>query len=73
MLLYRSIQLLIQSILESIVFRVLTVLLIILDFTLVVIDLTNYECDSNSGLEIVSHIIISYFLLEVGARIFYLR
>ena len=62
-----------QTVLESAVFRIITVLLIILDFTLVIIDLTNYNCDSNSGLEIVSHFIISYFLLEVMARVFYLR
>ena len=54
-------------------FRVITVLLILLDFTLVVIDLSNYACDSSSALEILSHFIISYFVLEVGARLFYLQ
>ena len=62
-----------QSIVESFVFRVITVLLILLDFTLVVIDLSNYACDSSSALEILSHFIISYFVLEVGARLFYLQ
>jgi len=58
---------------EHIAFRVFTVLLILLDLTLVSIDLAKAACDASDGLEIVSHIIISLFVLEVLLRIFYME
>lgn len=61
----------IKRVVEHIVFRILTVILILTDFTLVIIDLSIHECDTNNGLAITSHIIITYFMLEVTARIFY--
>lgn len=66
-------QYLVQVLVEHMAFRILTVLLILLDFTLVTIDLANLACDANSVLEIVSHIIISYFVLEIFLRIFYMQ
>ncbi|GAB1607276.1 phosphatidylinositol 3,4,5-trisphosphate 3-phosphatase TPTE2-like isoform X1 [Argonauta hians] len=66
-----SVQLMIQKVLEHIVFRIFTVILILTDFIIVIIDLSISECDANNGLEITSHAIITYFMLEVGARLFY--
>ncbi|XP_053400347.1 phosphatidylinositol 3,4,5-trisphosphate 3-phosphatase TPTE2-like [Mercenaria mercenaria] len=66
-------QQLVQNVVEHMIFRIVTVLLILLDFTLVTIDLANLACDANSILEIVSHIIISYFVLEIFLRIFYMQ
>ncbi|KAK7457270.1 hypothetical protein BaRGS_00039267 [Batillaria attramentaria] len=51
--------------------RIFTVLLIITDFTLVIVDLAQEECAAGTnGMDIVSTIIISYFVLEVFARMF---
>ncbi|KAH3842858.1 phosphatidylinositol 3,4,5-trisphosphate 3-phosphatase TPTE2-like [Dreissena polymorpha] len=68
------VQSVVQSVLEHIAFRISTVLLIILDLTLVIIDLADISLTANfnSGLEIVSHIIISIFMLEILMRIFYM-
>ncbi|KAK0064871.1 phosphatidylinositol 3 4 5-trisphosphate 3-phosphatase TPTE2 [Biomphalaria pfeifferi] len=61
----------VQSIVENFYFRLFTVIVILLDFILVIIDLSLYECASNDQpLEITSHIIICYFIVEVSARIF---
>ncbi|XP_052796776.1 phosphatidylinositol 3,4,5-trisphosphate 3-phosphatase TPTE2-like isoform X2 [Mya arenaria] len=64
-----------RSIVEHIAFRIATVVLIILDLTLVIIDLADVDLTGNinSGLETVSHIIISYFVLEILMRIFYME
>ncbi|XP_069129758.1 phosphatidylinositol 3,4,5-trisphosphate 3-phosphatase TPTE2-like [Argopecten irradians] len=59
-----------KAVIEHVIFRIVTVLLILLDFILTIIGLADTD-NANSGLEIVSHCIISYFLLEVAARIFY--
>ena len=68
---YRSLRLSIQRVVEHILFRLLTVLLIIVDLALVVVDLSISNCVSaNNALEIVSHCIISFFLLEVAFRLF---
>ncbi|GFN82234.1 phosphatidylinositol-3,4,5-trisphosphate 3-phosphatase tpte2 [Plakobranchus ocellatus] len=62
----------VQRIIENFYFRVFTVLVILLDFILVIVDLAIYTCASNDKpLEIISHIIICYFVIEIGARIFY--
>ncbi|XP_046557011.1 LOW QUALITY PROTEIN: phosphatidylinositol 3,4,5-trisphosphate 3-phosphatase TPTE2-like [Haliotis rubra] len=67
-----SLQFQVKKVVEHIAFRAVTVLLIILDFSLVIVDLTRDTCASvDSGLEIVSHIIITLFVIEVAARIFY--
>ncbi|XP_036360548.1 phosphatidylinositol 3,4,5-trisphosphate 3-phosphatase TPTE2-like isoform X1 [Octopus sinensis] len=66
-----AMQLRVQRVVQHIVFRIFTLILILTDFILVIVDLSIYECDTNNGLEITSHIIITYFMLEVGARIFY--
>ena len=63
----------VRLVVEHIAFRVFTVLLIFLDLTLVSIDLAKAACDASDGLEIVSHIIISLFVLEVLLRIFYME
>ncbi|KAK6172672.1 hypothetical protein SNE40_016284 [Patella caerulea] len=62
----------VRNIVEHILFRAVTVLLILLDFILVIIVLASDNCaDSNNVLEIISHIIITLFVLEIAARIFY--
>ncbi|XP_067662869.1 phosphatidylinositol 3,4,5-trisphosphate 3-phosphatase TPTE2-like isoform X1 [Haliotis asinina] len=67
-----SLQFQVKKVVEHIAFRAITVLLIILDFCLVIVDLTRDTCASvDSGMEIVSHIIITLFVIEVAARIFY--
>ncbi|KAK3099224.1 hypothetical protein FSP39_001190 [Pinctada imbricata] len=63
----------VKKIVEHLVFRALTVILIILDFTLVTIDLAVNKCGGGDALEVISHIIISYFMLELAARLFYLQ
>lgn len=69
--LFESLQNSVKSIIEHVVFRIVLMLLILLDFTLVVIDLSGSGCNSNDALENISHFIISLFLLEVFARLFY--
>ncbi|XP_060078284.1 phosphatidylinositol 3,4,5-trisphosphate 3-phosphatase TPTE2-like [Ylistrum balloti] len=59
-----------KAVIENVIFRIITVLLILLDFVLTIIGLAETD-NASSGLEIVSHCIITYFLLEVAARIFY--
>lgn len=68
---YEAVQLMVKRIVEHLIFRIMTVLLILTDFILVIVDLAIFDCDADSGLEITSHIIITYFMLEVGLRIFY--
>nr|KAG5686259.1 hypothetical protein BaRGS_001212 [Batillaria attramentaria] len=67
----RSLQLRVRRVIDHIAFRIFTVLLIITDFTLVIVDLAQEECAAGTnGMDIVSTIIISYFVLEVFARMF---
>lgn len=66
-----AVQLMVKRVVEHLIFRIMTVLLILTDFILVVVDLAIFDCDADSGLEITSHVIISYFMLEVALRIFY--
>ncbi|RUS79114.1 hypothetical protein EGW08_013124 [Elysia chlorotica] len=62
----------VQRIIENFYFRIFTVLVILLDFVLVIVDLALYTCASNDQpLEIISHIIICYFVIEIAARVFY--
>lgn len=68
---YRSLQASVKRVIEHPVFRIVLMLLILLDFTLVIIDLAGSECSSDDTLENISHVIISLFLLEVFARLFY--
>ncbi|KAL8583379.1 hypothetical protein ACOMHN_035361 [Nucella lapillus] len=66
-----SLQLKVKKVVEHLLFRIFTVVLIMLDFILVVIDLSISNCvSSNNGLEIMSHGIITFFLLEVAFRVF---
>ncbi|KAK3593566.1 hypothetical protein CHS0354_018654 [Potamilus streckersoni] len=67
-----SVRMRIREIMEHIAFRIMTMLLITVDFTVVVIDLAINACGSTNALEIISHIIICYFMLEVATRLFYL-
>ncbi|XP_071125731.1 phosphatidylinositol 3,4,5-trisphosphate 3-phosphatase TPTE2-like [Mytilus edulis] len=67
----QSLQASVKRVIEHPVFRIVLMLLILLDFTLVIIDLAGSECSSDDTLENISHVIISLFLLEVFARLFY--
>ena len=68
----RALQAKVQRIIENFYFRIFTVFVILLDFILVIVDLALYKCATNDQpLEIMSHIIICYFVIEIGARIFY--
>ncbi|XP_062608219.1 phosphatidylinositol 3,4,5-trisphosphate 3-phosphatase TPTE2-like [Saccostrea cucullata] len=67
-----GLQWIVKSILEHIVFRLVTVLLIIMDFIFVIVELADNDCSKNrETLELLSHVLISYFMLEVFFRIFY--
>ncbi|XP_048776038.1 phosphatidylinositol 3,4,5-trisphosphate 3-phosphatase TPTE2-like [Ostrea edulis] len=67
-----GLQWMVKSVLEHIAFRLVTVVLILLDFIFVIVELTDQECKKNQGtLEILSHVLISYFMLEVFFRVFY--
>lgn len=69
-----GLQWIVKSVLEHIAFRLITVVLILLDFIFVIVELADNDCNSNKGkgtLELLSHILISYFMLEVFFRIFY--
>ncbi|XP_041358735.1 phosphatidylinositol 3,4,5-trisphosphate 3-phosphatase TPTE2-like [Gigantopelta aegis] len=68
---YESLKEAVSSVVENLIFRAVTVLLILLDFILVIIDLARNSCATiDNGLDITSHIIICFFFLEVSARIF---
>ncbi|KAH9507848.1 Phosphatidylinositol 3,4,5-trisphosphate 3-phosphatase tpte2 [Bulinus truncatus] len=61
----------VQLVVENFYFRLFTIVVILLDFILVIIGLSLFDCASNDHpLEIISHIIICYFIIEVSARIF---
>lgn len=71
---FRGLQWIVKRVLEHIAFRLITVVLILLDFIFVTVELADDDCNSNKGkgtLELISHILISYFMLEVFFRIFY--
>ncbi|XP_059138488.1 phosphatidylinositol 3,4,5-trisphosphate 3-phosphatase TPTE2-like [Physella acuta] len=66
-----KVQMQVQRIVDNFFFRAFTVIVILLDFTLVIVDLSLYDCANNDQpLEIISHIILIYFLIEICARIF---
>lgn len=67
----RALQIRIHRFINHIAFRLFTLLVIILDLTLVMLDLSSEECaSSTSTLEFISQTIISYFMLELLARVF---
>jgi hypothetical protein len=69
---FRGLQYMVKRVLEHIVFRLITVVLILLDFIFVIVELADSDCKKNIGtLEILSHVLISYFMLEVFFRVFY--
>jgi len=58
---------------EHVFFRLATLLLIVVDVTLVIVNLF-YDQEAthvHDGVEIASRVIISYFVLEIFLRIFY--
>ncbi|BFZ24272.1 hypothetical protein BsWGS_27311 [Bradybaena similaris] len=62
----------VQKIVDNFYFRLLTVVVILTDFILVIVDLVLFDCAKNdSPLEIISHIFIIFFIFEVSGRIFY--
>ena len=58
-----------RRVLEHLAFRAVTVMLVVVDLILVITDLALYD-DMNQPLEITSLIILTYFLVEGGLRIF---
>lgn len=70
---FRKAQFLVKSVIEHVLFRVFTVLLILVDVTLVVVDVsvTDLSNQTSHDINLVSRIIITYFLIEIGFRIFY--
>ncbi|XP_061189003.1 phosphatidylinositol 3,4,5-trisphosphate 3-phosphatase TPTE2-like [Saccostrea echinata] len=63
----------VKSVIEHFIFRVFTVLLILIDVILVVVDISvkNLSEQTSHDIALVSRIIITYFLIEIGFRIFY--
>lgn len=64
-------QLYVKRVVEHIVFRIFTILLIIAEFVLVVLDLAINSDGQIKHINLVSQIIIGYFVLELFARMFY--
>ncbi|XP_053400350.1 phosphatidylinositol 3,4,5-trisphosphate 3-phosphatase TPTE2-like [Mercenaria mercenaria] len=64
-------QLLVKTVVEHMAFRIFTILLIIVEFVLVIIDLSMNSDGHIKHLDLASQIIIGYFVLELIARIFY--
>lgn len=62
-----------KSVIEHVLFRVFTVLLILVDVTLVLVDIsvTDLSAQTSHDINLVSRIIITYFLIEIAFRIFY--
>ena len=65
---YRAIQFQAKSVLEHIAFRVFTLLLIVVDVIVVILDLAN--AGNKETIEILAVVICTYFLLEIFVRIF---
>ncbi|XP_056011438.1 phosphatidylinositol 3,4,5-trisphosphate 3-phosphatase TPTE2-like [Ostrea edulis] len=63
----------VKSVIEHVLFRVFTVLLILVDVILVVVDIsvTDLSEHTSHDITLVSRVIIAYFLIEIGFRIFY--
>ena len=60
------------KVMENLLFRVFTILLILLDISIQVTDLAaGSSADYHDELEIVSRVIITYFVVETMCRIFY--
>ncbi|KAL4229892.1 Phosphatidylinositol 3 [Mactra antiquata] len=64
-------QLAVKKVVEHLAFRLFTILLIVIEFTLVVIDLSINDDGHIKHLNLVSQIFIGYFVLELFARMFY--
>ena len=64
----RAVQLQTKSVLEHIAFRLFTLLLIVVDVIVVILDLAN--AGNKEAIEIFALVICTYFLLEVFVRIF---
>lgn len=64
-------QIAVKSVVEHMAFRIFTILLIICEFCLVVLDLAVNEDGHLGNLGLASQIIMGYFVLELGARLFY--
>jgi PTEN phosphatase family protein len=69
----RKAQYRVKSVIEHVFFRVFTVLLILVDVILVVVDIsvTDLSEQTSHDITLVSRVIIAYFLVEIGFRIFY--
>ena len=65
---FSTLQLCLQRVIVHFAFRCFTILIITADVIIVVIDVINYG--DEQALEILSLIIITYFLFEVFIRIF---
>ena len=65
---FRELRVKLERILDNLIFRIITIILVIIDVTCVIIDLATP--DDKAGLETVSLLIVSYFMLEIGARLF---
>jgi ABC-type nickel/cobalt efflux system permease component RcnA len=61
----------VRRVIEHIAFRLFTIGLIVVEMILVIVAIILTEDKAIMWLDIVSQIIISYFLLEILARIFY--
>lgn len=64
-------QLMVKCVVEHMAFRLFTILLIIVEFVLVILDLAINSDGHIKHLDLASQIIIGYFVLELLARIFY--
>ena len=68
MFIYREVQAKIRRIMNHLAFRIMTILLVILDLILVIVDLAHSSHDS--VLEMISLFIMTYFMVEIVLRIF---
>ncbi|KAJ8314351.1 hypothetical protein KUTeg_008912, partial [Tegillarca granosa] len=65
-------QLKVKNLIENLPFRLFTIILILVDATLVIVDLTvDLDEETSYIISITSRCIIAYFILEISLRIFY--
>lgn len=65
---FRSYQLRVRNVIEHIAFRIFTLLLIVVDVIVVILDIA--DVGNAEALELTAVVICSYFMLEIFVRIF---
>ena len=64
----RAVKLRVRNVIEHIAFRIFTLLMIIVDVIVVILDIAN--AGNTEALDLIAVIICTYFLLEILVRVF---